>query len=132
MFFGSNLPKGVGRNGIVFETKRPDDPEKFSLRFQDKIKERQKTIDEDFHQKKLEETDINEELKRKEQLLQQLSNEVQEVKKVNSEMSEDLNEMSQYQIYQKYAYLTMEDIKEGLSNLEKSSNVYFNKKLGAN
>lgn len=40
LFFSSNLPKGIGRNGIVFETKRPDDPEKYSLRFKDKINER--------------------------------------------------------------------------------------------
>jgi hypothetical protein len=44
-FHGGNLPKGVGRNGIVFETKRPDDPIKYSHRFQDKIQERQKLIE---------------------------------------------------------------------------------------
>jgi hypothetical protein len=25
-----NLPKGVGKNGIVFETARPDDPENYA------------------------------------------------------------------------------------------------------
>ena len=40
MFHGGNLPKGVGRNGIVFETKRPDDPLNYSHRFKDKIQER--------------------------------------------------------------------------------------------
>lgn len=29
-------------------------------------------------------------------------------------MNEDLIEMSQYQVYQRYAYLTMDDIKDGL------------------
>jgi hypothetical protein len=33
MFSGGNLPRGVGKNGIVFETSRPDDPENFQLRF---------------------------------------------------------------------------------------------------
>lgn len=99
LFFGANLPKGIGRNGIVFETKRPDDPEKFSLRYQDTINERQKIIDDDFHQKKLEEIQVNEELRRKEQLLQSLQNDTSEIKRVIQEMNEDLNEMSQYQVY---------------------------------
>ena len=30
---GGQLPKGIGKNGIVFETIRPDDPENFSQRF---------------------------------------------------------------------------------------------------
>jgi len=30
---GEQLPKGIGKNGIVFETSRPDDPENFSQRF---------------------------------------------------------------------------------------------------
>jgi len=45
MFHGSGLPKGIGKNGIVFETKRPDDPAKYVNRFQDKIKERQKQFE---------------------------------------------------------------------------------------
>lgn len=33
MFHGGNLPKGIGKNGIVFETKRDDDPIEYSQRF---------------------------------------------------------------------------------------------------
>ena len=29
MFNGGSLPRGIGRNGIVFETSRPDDPENY-------------------------------------------------------------------------------------------------------
>jgi hypothetical protein len=32
-----SLPKGIGKNGVVFETKRPDDPLNYQNRFYDKI-----------------------------------------------------------------------------------------------
>ena len=35
------LPEGIGRNGVVFETKRPDDPKVFANRFKDQMAQRE-------------------------------------------------------------------------------------------
>ena len=32
-----HLPEGIGKNGVVFETYRPDDPKPFANRFKDLI-----------------------------------------------------------------------------------------------
>ena len=44
-----------------------------------------------------------------------LEKESAEQEQIISEMSQDLEEMSMHQVYQKYAYLTMEDISKAIS-----------------
>lgn len=58
-YWGSNLPEGVGKNGIVFETTRPDDPTVFSERFQHKIQERQSVLDDEMQERLREDSDLD-------------------------------------------------------------------------
>ena len=37
-------------------------------------------------------------------------------------MNQDLEDMSQYQIYKNYAYLTMDDVLQGLSKMDLNKN----------
>ena len=49
------MPKGIGKNGVVFETIRPDDPEPYKMRFQNQIDERQSNLDSELKEQKKEE-----------------------------------------------------------------------------
>ena len=109
-FWGSNLPEGVGKNGIVFETSRPDDPKVYSERFKQQIQERQSTIDDEVHDRHLQDQQLDERLAKMQEKLLAIEKEALVQEQVITEMSQDLEEMSLHQVYQKYAYFTVSDI----------------------
>ena len=60
---------------------------------------------------------MNDLIKERQEELDRLEQEHADIDKVTQEMTDEHLEMSQHQVYQKYSYLTMEDIQQALGNI---------------